>query len=212
MAIVQNPITGRSSGALSNFVFSTRYKKNIVRSKPMTVANPRTAAQTAQRTKFASAVQFYQLYRVVLDYHLHSFSKTMSMFNQFMSWNVNAFNPAAAGILAAQIPRLIFGKGNLDTVFKNSLAASATHGISVAASVIPNPNIVKSSDVLCILVYNPTAKTLNKYEQTRPNIGTVMTTSPQGVVGETVYVFAMTHDESVKKHSTSVYFGSVVLI
>ena len=46
MAISQNPITGRMRQKMSNVVFSTVFSQNVVRSKPLTVRNPKTAKQT----------------------------------------------------------------------------------------------------------------------------------------------------------------------
>lgn len=56
MAIVQNPITGRSKKAFGTAVFSKWFDKNIMRTKPLEVKNPRTPGQVTQRNKFATIV------------------------------------------------------------------------------------------------------------------------------------------------------------
>jgi hypothetical protein len=50
---VQNPLIGRSSGKFANSIFQTWNGLNTVRAKPLTVANPRTPAQVAQRAIIA---------------------------------------------------------------------------------------------------------------------------------------------------------------
>ena len=56
MAIVQNPITGRTKKKFGTAVFSRSFDKNVMRSKPLTVKNPRTEAQVNHRNKFATTV------------------------------------------------------------------------------------------------------------------------------------------------------------
>ena len=57
MAISQNPITGRMRQKMSNVVFSTVFSQNVVRSKPLTVRNPKTTKQTKHREYFTKVVQ-----------------------------------------------------------------------------------------------------------------------------------------------------------
>ena len=61
MAISQNPITGRMSQKMSNVVFSTVFGQNVVRSKPLTVRNPKTAAQINHRAYFTKVVQLCKI-------------------------------------------------------------------------------------------------------------------------------------------------------
>lgn len=50
----QNPLIGRSTKSKGADVFYTLNGQNIVRNKPMSVANPRTEAQTKQRVRFVA--------------------------------------------------------------------------------------------------------------------------------------------------------------
>ena len=52
MAIVQNPITGRTKNKFANAVFSKQFGKNTMRSKALEVKNPNTPPQKNQRSKF----------------------------------------------------------------------------------------------------------------------------------------------------------------
>ena len=61
MAISQNPITGRMRQKMSNVVFSTVFSQNVVRSKPLTVRNPKTAKQTKHREYFTKVVQLCKI-------------------------------------------------------------------------------------------------------------------------------------------------------
>jgi len=65
MAISQNPITGRMRQKMSNVVFSTVFSQNVVRSKPLTVRNPRTTGQVNHRDYFTKVVQLCKILKKV---------------------------------------------------------------------------------------------------------------------------------------------------
>ena len=61
MSISQNPITGRMRQKMSNVVFSTVFGQNVVRSKPLTVRNPKTAKQIQHREYFTKVVELCKI-------------------------------------------------------------------------------------------------------------------------------------------------------
>ena len=65
MAISQNPITGRMRQKMSNVVFSTVFGQNVVRSKPLTVRNPKTTGQVNHRDYFTKVVQLCKILKTV---------------------------------------------------------------------------------------------------------------------------------------------------
>ncbi len=65
MAIVENPKIGRARNKLGRTVFFTQWGKNVLRSKPITVKNPKTPAQVKQRMKFKKLMK---LLHQVLNY------------------------------------------------------------------------------------------------------------------------------------------------
>lgn len=92
MAIVQNPITGRTKKKFGTAVFSKQFGKNVMRSKPIEVKNPQTEGQVTQRTKFATTVFLVkQVLPLINNVYAGSLRK-MSTFNKITSINVkNAF-------------------------------------------------------------------------------------------------------------------------
>jgi len=56
MAIVQNPITGRTRNKFGTAVFSKQFGLNTMRTKPEGMKNPNTPAQATQRSKFLTVV------------------------------------------------------------------------------------------------------------------------------------------------------------
>ncbi|MFA5417832.1 MAG: DUF6266 family protein [Bacteroidales bacterium] len=92
MAIVQNPITGRTKKTFGTAVFSKQFGNNTMRTKAMDVKNPQTPGQMRQRNKFSTTVA---LIRPLLPFinEVYAGSLTsMSPFNKITSINVkNAF-------------------------------------------------------------------------------------------------------------------------
>ncbi len=52
MAIVQNPLIGRTRKQAGGMIFSKMYDKNVIRAMPISVANPKTPAQMRHREFF----------------------------------------------------------------------------------------------------------------------------------------------------------------
>lgn len=93
MAIVQNPITGRSRKSFGNAVFSTQFGKNTLRSKALEVKNPRSEGQVQQRTKFTQIVGLIRQTVPVINDAYNGQVKGMSPYNKVVSLNVkNAFD------------------------------------------------------------------------------------------------------------------------
>ncbi len=93
MAIVQNPITGRTKKAFGTAVFSKSYDKNIMRAKPLDVKNPRTPGQMRQRNKFATTVALIKQVKLLINEVYGKSLSNMSPVNKITGINVkNAFS------------------------------------------------------------------------------------------------------------------------
>jgi len=95
MAIMKQGILGGLSGSIGNVTGSSWKGKAVLKSKPQSVANPQTAAQTAQRTKFGFVVAFA---KEILASHIKPlwdrFASGQSGYNAFVSANIDLFlNP-----------------------------------------------------------------------------------------------------------------------
>jgi hypothetical protein len=88
MAILQNPLIGRAKKKLGNTVFSTQFGQNTLRTKPLTIKNPKTAAQVAHRTRMKKLAK---LLRQVVNYINTAYAGSvqgMSAFSYSMSINM----------------------------------------------------------------------------------------------------------------------------
>lgn len=85
MAKTQNTLIGRSSGSVGGATFSTWKGINVLKSKPLTVANPRTRAQLNTREMFAALVALYRSIAGIVKVGFASQAVKKSEFNAFLS-------------------------------------------------------------------------------------------------------------------------------
>jgi hypothetical protein len=113
MSVVQNTLIGRARNKIGGTVFSTWKGKNVLKSKPLTVANPQTDAQVAQRSKMTQLVQYF---RFMLSYIRQSFvevSAGSTEWASFMKYNLqNAFS-IAGPVATLDCTALTFARGTL---------------------------------------------------------------------------------------------------
>ncbi len=87
MAIVENPKIGRTKGSVGNVVFFTRYGKNMIRTKPLEIKNPKTPGQEFSRDRFNKLLLIlHQVLRYINVVYAGSV-EGMSTYNRVMSIN-----------------------------------------------------------------------------------------------------------------------------
>lgn len=96
MGVIKRGILGGFSNSVANVVGTSWKGIAVIKSKPLSVANPKTAGQVAQRTKFSGIVGIASaLVGSLLQIVWNSFASGMSGYNLFVQMNVKtAFNDA----------------------------------------------------------------------------------------------------------------------
>lgn len=126
MAVVQNPITGRSRNSFASAIFQTWKGKNVLRAKPLTVANPRTVGQQLQRMKLAMMVFFYRQIAGVIKIGYASQAVGQSEYNAFASEALrNAFTGSTAEMVAWDFSKLLVSKGTISPTTISSVTADS---------------------------------------------------------------------------------------
>lgn len=93
MAVVQNTLIGSASGKVGGTVFSKWKGLNVLKSKPLTVANPNTDLQQMRRSALRQMTALYRLVSAVVNIGFKEQAVGMSPFNAFTSTNLKgAFN------------------------------------------------------------------------------------------------------------------------
>ena len=111
MGIIRQGILGGFAGTVGAVVGSSWKGIATMRSRPLSVTNPRTNAQVNNRTNFKalSALGSSLLSGVIKPLN-DRFAQRMSGFNQFMTWNSNVFSNNGASFNGAS---LVLSRGRL---------------------------------------------------------------------------------------------------
>lgn len=106
MGVIKRGILGGFSGSVGNVVGSSWKGIATMKAKPLSVANPNTAGQVAQRTKMSNLVAFAkQILTAIIKPLNDRFASGMSGFNLFTQRNIDLFaadkpNPQADLVLS----------------------------------------------------------------------------------------------------------------
>lgn len=87
MAIVSNPLIGKTSGSIGGVTFSSWKGLNVAKSKPTSVANPRTTNQLEQRRMQTFAVALYRQAAALFNIGFIQMAIGQSSYNAFVSAN-----------------------------------------------------------------------------------------------------------------------------
>lgn len=97
MGVIRRGILGGLSGKVANVVGSSWKGIAVLKSLPLNVANPRTAAQVTQRDKFAQCVAFAKGILTQIIKPLNDrFASGQSGFNLFIQRNIDFFDETGA--------------------------------------------------------------------------------------------------------------------
>jgi hypothetical protein len=213
MAIVQNPITGRTKKKFGTAVFSKQFGKNTMRTKPMEVKNPRTPDQVNQRSKFAIMVAESRKVLGMVKVSYQNKALTMSAFNAFIKENIKTAIVGIPGSYAIDYSLLVVSRGPLyaapSILAGNDLASKVKR--TWAPPIDPLDPI--NNDQMYAASYNEDknewlfGKTITTRE-----MGTDQQTVPAAWTGDTVHVYTFFVSPDGAKCCDSVYSGTVVVI
>jgi len=212
MAIVQNPITGRSKKKFGNAVFSTQFGQNVMRTKALEVKNPKTPGQVNQRSKFKLMVFMSRILLGMIRVSFQNMAKGKSAFNAFMQANIKTAITGTPGNYVISYPDLLLAKGPLFQA-QNFLAGNDIAGKIKRTWTPPtDPLDASNSDKLYTIAYNET-KGEWSYGQTSTlrSAGIDQQTVSAPWVGDTVHVYSFFVSTDGKQCSDSVYSGTVVI-
>jgi hypothetical protein len=156
MAIVQNPITGRSRNKFANGIFSTWNGLNVVRSKPLTVANPKTAKQTAQRVHTSTNAQFAKAAGALMEigFRVRAIGQSARSAGLKANYPAISVNPAT-GLPQITYADLVVSKGSISPAVIDDVDPTAgTRVVDVTyPTAIADPS-QSSTDKVGVLVVN----------------------------------------------------------
>lgn len=130
MGVIKQGILGGFSGKVANIVGSSWKGIAYMKALPLSVANPRTTAQVAQRTKFTNVVDFAkEILSSIIKPLNDRFAVKMSGFNLFVQRNIDLFSAA----MPAPAADLIIASGKM-TITDMTELSDASGQATVGAS------------------------------------------------------------------------------
>lgn len=114
MSVTSNTLIGKSRGKIGNVVFSTWKGINVMKEKPISVANPRSDKQKMQRSALSQIVVIFRLIAAVADLGFKKLAVKKSAWNAFASRNLkNAFDFSAPPTAEFDAPALLISNGSI---------------------------------------------------------------------------------------------------
>ena len=157
MATSQNAFIGRTRGRVGGVVFSQWKDKNIIKQKPESVANPRSAQQQANRARFTALIALAKLLRPIIMLGFKEYSTTVTWMNRFMSTNSYSgaltFNTATNN-WDTEYSKLVISEGSLYPTVISAVSTTADVTVSWDSGTTANQN---GNDKLMVIAQNNNA-------------------------------------------------------
>jgi len=167
MARLIQGILGGISGKIGNVVGSSWKGIAIIKSKPLSVANPRTSGQIAQREKMSAVVAFAKVILAsVIKPLWDRFAQQQSGYNAFVSENIDLFTEVLPNPLGA----LVISKGKMTAVTPSGLSGNAATDIATVTYPTNLPDsLALGTDIayVVIVTHGPDTITAGSNSATR---------------------------------------------
>lgn len=182
-------ILGGVSGSVGNVTGSSWKGIPVIKAKPLSVANPKTASQQAQRGKFGNAVAFSKnILSDVIKPLWDRFAQQKSGFNAFIAENIDLFDDA----LPDPYGDLVISKGKMEkTDIDSVIDNTGANTIGITWTDDTGTGLKLASDVPYAVIVNETTNEIKGY-------------NGEGSVDRT--------DESITVNMDSVSVGDVIRV
>jgi len=189
MGVIKQGVLGGFQGKVGPVVGSSWKGISVLKSKPVSVANPKTAGQIAQRSKMSNVVAFASFYLAGIIKPLWDrFASQMSGYNDFVSTNIALF----ASEWPSTPADLVVSKGKmLLTEIASTEVANASPDVVVNWNNDAGVGLKLASDEVYVLAYNPTSGGVGFLSGTavRSALTCDFAMTENNVTGQTVYFY-----------------------
>lgn len=215
MAVVQNTLIGKTRGSVGNATFTTWKGLNVLKSKAVTVANPRSLGQVSQRAKLTLIVMVYREISSVIKRGFKSGAVNQSEYNAFTSQNiVSATSTDGEGRASLETENLLISKGSMGSTQIDSITAiDGSNTINVGWLSSPLPIGGAGTDSPLIAVYNETQNVWGAYNGngTRTDEEAEFSMTENFESGDLVSVYLGFYSNIDGNASDSMYLSTVVV-
>lgn len=209
MGKIKQGILGGFSGKVANVVGSSWKGIAVIKSLPLSVANPRTAGQMLQRNTMTQIVAVARiLLPTLITSYWNRFAHQMSGFNKFVKANIAAFN--ATGVDQAALIKASLG--SLVGIVPSNLTYDNV-GHQLSFDWIDNTGTADAlgDDTISVLVYNVTDNVFIFFpEAGLRSEASVDLATTLIAPGNTIAVYPFTARPDKSKVSDSYYYSDAV--
>lgn len=205
MGVIKQGILGGFRGRVANVVGTSWKGIAVIKGMPLSVANPRTAAQVTNRNQFSSVVLFaVALLSTIIKPLLDRVAVQMSGYNLFVQLNKDLFDET--GLITPN--GLVISKGTVTNIVPSGTVASEATG----NVVISYPNNTGNGDALVtdqlyVAVFNQDAQMIYGFSAVAARNGVTATVNLTDLIteGDNLYVYtAMRRADGSRSSDTSV--------
>lgn len=164
MGIIRSGILGGFSGKVANVVGSSWKGIAVMKSLPLSVANPQTAGQVAQRGRFSNVVAFaVAILGTVIKPAWDRFAQRQSGFNAFISENIDLFDDESP----SPVGDLVISKGRMaSTAIDGVVVDGVGQDISISWTDDSGEGFKLADDTPLIVVADTTTDEVLGYNET----------------------------------------------
>jgi len=213
MAIVQNPITGRTKKKFGSAVFSKQFGKNTMRTKPIEVRNPKTLGQKQQRSKFSLMVELSRMFMGFIRIGFKQVATGMSQFNVFMKSNISTAITGVYPTFSIDFAHLLVSKGTLTGADGEAAAAVAGHKVDITWVDNSGNGDALATDNAMGLIINYTKKAIMQDSTTKTRADEALSfTVPATWIGDEVHAYLSFKTPLSNKVADSKFMASVTIL
>ena len=210
MGVIKQGILGGFSGKVANVVGSSWKGIAVIKSLPLSVANPNTAGQQAQRGAMTQIVLAARLLLAsLIQVYWNPFAQQMSGYNAFVKENIDTFTTAGFTTFASFFSM----RGSLLGVVIGSIVADdSANTITVPWTDNSGTSDALATDEMVFTVYNETQDywLVDAGNAIRSD-ATYAIPDANMVAGDKVHVYIGASRPDVSKVSDSVYGTTTVI-
>jgi hypothetical protein len=156
--VVSNPLIGASRKSMGNATFSNWKGIYVLKTKPISVANPQTDGQQQQRSAFSQLVEGFRNMPAVIQSGFKKLAVRKSEFNAFMAYNLkNAFDLSVLPTATLVPADVLISKGTIaSTAITTSVSDRSSNNITVTFPTTTAQPGQSATDVALVAAYNVT--------------------------------------------------------
>lgn len=206
MSRAQNPLTGRMSGSMGNFVTTRLGDKNIIRAKAFEPRDAKSETQVKHRSGFKMLVDLYFVLRAILETGFALRAEKTSVYLAFMAANMPKALDKSGDETVIDFSRLIVAEGRMPALIVSGATLDET-GISVAYyPMLRNELNLATDEIVAVALLKTGELWVEKQERgTNPTdtvLIPVLNASAENL--DAVYLFAKRADGSMVSKSVFV--------